>query len=183
MNQFEYLIPFVGFIYALSVTDILVSVHRLVVERERVKVHLVPVIWAVVAFLMIINGWWAFFQLNSKISLSNAGQLFLLALLPMMLFLISSLSLPHKVNNNLCMWAYFDANKKPFYLCHFSYLLLIPIVLSNFADELNIVQIALNVGFACILIPLIWLKHWAWHFGIGLVLMVSLLFSIFSQAI
>ncbi|MFT6270311.1 MAG: hypothetical protein ACJAVV_003145 [Alphaproteobacteria bacterium] len=41
MNQFEYLIQFVGIIYALSATDLLVSVHRLIIERKNL-----PFIWS-----------------------------------------------------------------------------------------------------------------------------------------
>lgn len=68
MTQFEYLIPFVGFIYAISATDLLISAHRIIIERKTIKMHAIPFIWAVVAFLMIINGWWGFLEINSKIN-------------------------------------------------------------------------------------------------------------------
>lgn len=182
MNQFEYLIPFVGIIYALAATDLLVSTHRLIIERKRFTAHAVPIIWAIVAFLMIINSWWGFLDINQKIVLENAGQLFLLSLLPLMLFLIASLSLPHKIKNHLNLWEYFCEHKAPFYLSHTIYLLLIPLVLMDFSDQLNVAQITRNIVMALVFLSLIWLKHWAWHFLVGSAFMLGLLMSIFKQS-
>lgn len=183
MNQFEYLIPFVGIIYALSATDLLVSAHRLIIERNKVTLHLVPIIWAIVAFLLIINGWWGFFEINQKIVLENAGQLFLLSLLPLVLFLVASLSLPHNVKGHIDLWDYFCEHKIPFYLSHLLYLLLIPLILGNFADQLNLTQVVRNLVLAFVFLGLIWLKHWGWHLAVGTAFMLSLLSSIFKQSI
>lgn len=182
MNQFEYLIPFVGIIYALSATDLLVSTHRLIIERKQVRFHLVPIIWAIVAFLVIINAWWGFLQINEKIKLDNAGQLFLLSLLPLVVFLIASLSLPHKIEKNMDLWAYFDAHKVPFYLCHCVYMVLIPLILGNFADSLNFEQVTKNAVLAALFFALMWLRHWGWHLAMGSIFMLSLLASLFNQS-
>ena len=183
MDQFEYLIPFVGIIYALSATDLLVSVHRLIIERKRVTFHLVPIIWAIEAFLLIINGWWGFLDFNKNIVLESAGQLFLLSLLPLVLFLVASLSLPHKVDKPLSLWDYFNAHKIPFYLSHMAYFLLIPIVLGSFADEINVVQTLKLLGLALVIFCVMWLKHWGWHLAVSSFFMLALLGSIFSQSI
>ncbi len=183
MNQFEYLIPFVGIIYALSATDLLVSSHRIIVSRHTIKVRFTPILWAVIGFLLIINGWWGFIQFNDKIELKNAGQLFFLSLLPVSVFLIASLSLPHHFDDDLDMWDYFNQNKFPFYLCHAVYLLLIPIVLGSFADELNYEQVIKNIIMACLFLSLIKLKHWAWHAITGALFLSALLLSLFNQSI
>ena len=183
MTQFEYLIPFVGIIYALSATDLLVSTHRIIVERHHIKFHLVPFVWALVAFLLIVNAWWGFLQLNDKITLENAGQLFVLSLLALTVFLISSLSLPHQVNQNLCMWEYFCKQKTALYLCHTVYLVLIPVVLGSFADDINTAQVSRNVVLSIIFVGLIWVKHWGWHLTAGILFSMALLTSIFKQSI
>lgn len=182
MNQFEYLIPFVGIIYALSATDLLVSTHRIIIERQSIKFHFVPIIWAVVAFLLIINGWWGFLQVNDKIELQNAGQLFVLSLLPLIVFLVASLSLPHKIKEGLSMWEYFCEHKIPFYISHTAYLLIIPLVLGSFAEQVNYEQVVRNVIIALVFLGLIWLKHWIWHFAVGTVFLLGLLLSIFQQS-
>jgi hypothetical protein len=183
MNQSDYLIPFVGIIYALSATDLLVSAHRLLIERQSVKFHVVPIIWALISFLMIINGWWGFFEINENIKLQNAGQLFLLSLLPLFMFLIASLSLPHKAHDEMNMWGYFDQHKIPFYLCHATYLFVIPLVLGSFVEEVNYGQVFRNISVAIVFIVLIWLRHWLWHFIAGTTYLLSLLQAIFKQAI
>jgi hypothetical protein len=120
---------------------------------------LVPIIWGIEAFLLIISGWWGFLELNNSIVLENAGPLFLLSLLLLVLFLIASLSLPHKVNKPLRLWDYFNAHKILFYFCHMAYFLLIPIVLGSFADEVNIIQTLNLLGLTFVLFCLMWLKQ------------------------
>lgn len=182
MNQFEYLIPFVGIIYALSATDLLVSSHRIIVHCRAIRLHIVPILWAVIAFLLIINGWWGFILVNDQIKLENAGQLFCLSLLPVSVFLIASLSLPHSFEDKLDMWEYFNQNKLPFYCCHAGYLLLIPLVLGSFAEQINYEQVIKNIVMAVLFLSLIKLKHWAWH-GVGaLAFFVALLQSLFNQS-
>lgn len=179
MSQFEYLVPFVGFIYALAATDLLISMHRLIIERKNITINAVPILWAIVAFLTIINGWWGFFNINNSIVLENAGQLFLLSLIPMLVFLISSLSLPHVVTPNMSLWDYFYEHKMPFYLCHALYLLLIPVVSFIFTTSVNTPQTVRFVILSSVLLSLIWLKNWRWHFFIGLFYMISLFHSLF----
>lgn len=183
MNQFDYLIPFVGIIYALSATDLLVSAHRLIIERRRITFHSVPIIWAVTAFLLIINAWWQFFEINKNIELKNAGQLFLLSLLPMIIFMISSFSLPHKIDDNFSMWDYYNDHKKPLFFSHILYILMIPAVLGLFVETINTLVILRSLGFSLIFVSLLWINHWVWHLLVGLTMMTSLLYSIFQQTI
>lgn len=182
MNQFEYIIPFVGIIYGLSATDILISSHRIIIEREKVKFHIVPFVWAVVAFLLIINGWWAFFEINTVIELENAGQLLVLTLLPLIAFLFCALSLPHKVEQGLDLWAYFYRHRVPFYLSMCAYLLLIPLIASSFLPNgaENTPQLLI---VSAILIISIWIKYWIWHLVIGALYAWSLTYTLFNQTI
>ncbi len=183
MNQFEYLIPFVGIIYALAATDLLISTHRIIIERRRIKFHVVPIIWAFVAFLLVINAWTGFFEVNKNITLENAGELFILSLLPMIIFLISALSLPHTIKDDFCMWEYYEHHKAPLFASHIIYLVLIPAVMFFVADVANIQQALRNLAFIAVFAWLIWVKHWAWHLAVGLVFMSVIILSIFKQSI
>lgn len=62
-------------------------------------------------------------------------------------------------------------------------MVLIPLVLTGFADDINIGQTIRNVGFGCVFFSLIFLKHGAWHAVVGFLFMVGLLSSIFHQSI
>ncbi|WND04064.1 hypothetical protein QGN29_06710 [Temperatibacter marinus] len=183
MEQFELLIPFVGIIYALSATDLLVSAHRIIIERKHVKVDIVPILWAVIAFLFMINAWWQFFEVNANIELKNAGQLFILSLLPMTVFMISAFSLPHTIKSNLSMWDYYDCNKYPLFLSHIAYLVVIPLIMWTFTDMINLEVIIRNLAFIAVFVSLMLIKNWAWHFVIALVFMVIILYSTFQQTL
>ena len=183
MEQFEYLIPFVGIIYALSATDLLVSTHKIIVARRSISFHAVPFIWAIVAYLLMINGWWGFLQINNQIELKNAGQLVFLSVLPLSVFLIASLSLPHNFESDLNMWEYFSEHKTPLYICHAVYMLLIPLVLGSFAKQFNYEQVLKNLVIAVALLVLIRLRHWLWHFVAGAAFMSVLLQSLFEKSV
>ena len=181
MSQFEYLIPFVGIIYALAATDLLVSAHRIIIERERIAFHPVPIIWAMIAFLLVINAWWGFFEVNENIKLNNAGQLFLLSLLPMIIFLISALSLPHTINKEFSMWEYYERNRVPLFASHIIYLILIPVVMGVVSDVVNTQQTIRNLAFILVFASLMWIKHWVWHLLVGVVFMSVIIMSLFKQ--
>ncbi len=183
MEQFEYLIPFVGIIYGLSAADLLSSFHRLIIERDKVKLHIVPLSWSVVSFLLIINGWWGFFHINQSIMLKSAGDLLLLSLLPLTLFLTIALSLPHQINRQLNLWEYFNQHKKPFYGCLTLYLLLIPTVLFLMVDDATWQSFISPVVMSVILTALIWLKHWLWHFLASALFIVSLIHTLYQQSL
>lgn len=182
MDQFEYLIPFVGIIYGLSAADLLTSMHRIIIERHKIALHIVPISWAAVSFLLIINGWWGFFDINRVITLKSAGDLFLLSLLPIVLFLTIALSLPHKVDSRLNLWQYFKAHKRPFYGSLALYLMLIPTVLFTLSPEASLNEFISPLIMSAILIALMWLKHWAWHFTVSLLFILSLVSTLFRQS-
>jgi hypothetical protein len=183
MPQFEYLIPFVGIIYGLGATDLLVSIHRLIIERRTITFHILPISWAAVSFVLIINGWWGFFDINKSIKLEHAGHLFLLSTLPLSLFLTTAMSLPHKVDGYLNLLDYFNEHKKPFYLSLCIYLLLIPIVLNIISEVPQWQNIASHSIVCSLLIVLIWVKHWGWHLLFVILFFANTMSSIFKQSI
>lgn len=81
------------------------------------------------------------------------------------------------------MWTYFDEHKVPFYICHIAYLLIIPLVLTGFAEQINYKQVAINTTLGFGFFALIWFKHWLWHLAAGTLFLLSLLQSIFKQVI
>lgn len=54
-----YWATFVSIILGLGVADLLMNFHRLLHERKRVRWDALPLTWAVIALLWIINYWWA----------------------------------------------------------------------------------------------------------------------------
>ncbi|MEI9885997.1 MAG: hypothetical protein WDN08_05740 [Rhizomicrobium sp.] len=55
LNLFQYLGAFVTIVLALAVSDLMMSVHRLILARQRVKWHLLPIAAAVYVFLAVLS--------------------------------------------------------------------------------------------------------------------------------
>ena len=53
MSLTEHLIVFVSIIVGLGLTDLLADLHRLIRVRRRVRWHAIPLLWAVVALLLV----------------------------------------------------------------------------------------------------------------------------------
>ena len=54
-----YWATFVSIIMGLGLADLLMNFHRLLHERKRVDWDALPLVWAAITFLWIINYWWA----------------------------------------------------------------------------------------------------------------------------
>ncbi|MCW8109665.1 hypothetical protein OPS25_14235 [Alteromonas ponticola] len=178
MQQFDYIIPFISIIYGIAIADLLSSIYRLVEERQHVRMHPVPFVWAAVCFTAIINGWWAFFQIMENFKVTSAGNLFVLSLLPTLTFLFSSAVLPNRIGESCDLWQFYRKNRVIFFSTFAAYLLSVPIILYGLFDHFNqLYVISQLVGclllFLCITIEKPWL-HWiislyfAYNIGAGL---------------
>lgn len=94
MNPAEHLVVLVSIILGLGITDLLTSVRQLVRARNRVRFHWLPLTWAAIVFLAIVQFWWAFFGIvQADIWRSYFAYAFLL-LGPVVWYLIASSVLP-----------------------------------------------------------------------------------------
>ncbi|NMH61423.1 hypothetical protein [Alteromonas ponticola] len=164
MEQFDYIIPFISIIYGIAIADLLSSVYRLVEERQRVRMHPIPFIWAAVCFTAIINGWWAFFQIMENFTVKSAGNLFILSFLPTLTFLFSSAVLPSRISSECDLWMFYRKNRVIFFGTFAAYLLSVPTILYLLFDQFNqLYVISQLVGclllILCILVERQWL-HW-----------------------
>ena len=90
-----YWATFVSIVLGLGVADLLINFHRLLHERKRVDWDALPLVWAVVALLWIINYWWAVAgNLTRWSDLRVVIEFALAAVPPIMLFLLAASLLP-----------------------------------------------------------------------------------------
>jgi len=185
MTQFEYVIPFVGIIYGLCATDLLTSIYRLLEQRQKVKFHFLPLVWSAICFLIIINGWWAFFEINDRVLINSAGKLLILCCMPLLTFLFCAAALPGRVPDSGCdMWQYYLANRKLFFSFLVIYMMIIPLVLHYFTPEREMTEyvISQSVGAAC-LASLIYFKNIWLHTGVAILFLITMSNSLFQQTI
>lgn len=85
----------VSIILGLAVAELLLNLHRLIDARKRVNWDPLPLLWAVIALLLLFNYWWAVVtNLDRSQDAKVVGDFVLLAIAPIILFLIAASVLP-----------------------------------------------------------------------------------------
>lgn len=94
----EHWATLVSIIIGLGIADLLVNFHRLIHARKRVEWDALPLVWAAIALLWLFNYWWAVGAgLDGSRNARVVGDYVLLAILPILLFLMSASVLPRAI--------------------------------------------------------------------------------------
>ena len=109
MNRIELIQTFISILTALAMSDVLLSLHKLLKIRKSVKWHWIPLTWAFIVFGFIINVWFtAQNPMNNSLLDTQAG--ILLYILPFLFLLLMAMAvLPDSPKNdgfNLLEWYY-----------------------------------------------------------------------------
>lgn len=95
MDITEYWATLVSIIIGLGVADLLVNFHRLLHDRKRVRWDPLPLLWALTTLLLLFNFWWAVaMNLDGSHDATVVGEFVLLAISPILLFLMCASVLP-----------------------------------------------------------------------------------------
>ena len=65
MESFSYLSVLLSIVLGLAITQVLQGIRGLILTRAKVKLYLPTVIWAGLALLIAIQGWWANFSMRT----------------------------------------------------------------------------------------------------------------------
>ena len=88
----------VSIILGIAVADVLAHVQKLIHARDRVQWDALPLLWTTIGVLWLFNYWWAVgVGLDGSPNVHVAGGFVLLAIPPVLLFLMSTSVLPRKV--------------------------------------------------------------------------------------
>ena len=94
MGAFEYMLMLVSVVLGLAVSDLAISLHRLLGAGARVRWDALAPLAAAVAFLKIVNQWWAWFA-TAQIARALTFEAFVLVLIATtMLFLLAAAAFP-----------------------------------------------------------------------------------------
>lgn len=82
----------------LAIADVLVHIQKLIHARARVQWDALPLLWATIGLLWVFNYWWAVGAgLDGSQNVHVAGGFVLLAIPPVLLFVMSTSALPRRV--------------------------------------------------------------------------------------
>jgi hypothetical protein len=98
INLAEHWSTLVSIIIGLGIADLLVNLHRLIHARERVRWDPLPLVWGATVVLLLFNYWWAVGAgLDGSGNVRVVGHYVLLAVVPILLFLMSASVLPRAI--------------------------------------------------------------------------------------
>lgn len=117
MEPFEYLLTFAAIILALAVSDLVVSLHRLLAAGAKVKWDWLAPLAALTAFLKILTQWWAWYELRGQAGAVTFELFALLVASVAVLFLMASASLPDEAGDAiLSLRGYFERVSRRYFL-------------------------------------------------------------------
>lgn len=98
MNPFEYLLVLVAVVLGLALSDLAISLNRLLEAGERIKWDWLAPLAAVVSFLKIVTQWWAWFGAVT-IAKAITFEIYLGVLASaLLLFLLAAAALPDRID-------------------------------------------------------------------------------------
>ncbi|WP_394762151.1 hypothetical protein [Phenylobacterium sp.] len=117
MGPFEYLLMFVGVILGLAVSDLAISLHRLLGAGPRVRWDALAPLAALVALLKILTQWWNWFS-TAQIARGLTFGMFLGVVAgTVMLFLLAATALPDEIGEGpVDLAAHYQAVSRRFWL-------------------------------------------------------------------
>lgn len=93
VSPFEHVSVPVSIILGLGITQLLMSLHRLVQARERVKPYWLPLLWAAVMFVAQVEWWWSSYAMREE-TIWNFFYFLFVLLSPVTLYLAAAFVLP-----------------------------------------------------------------------------------------
>jgi len=115
MSPFEYELILVTIIVGLAITDKLVSLHRLLRSRTKVRWHWLPLVAALLVLLTLLQFWWGFYRLGRTEIWGQYGAFLLLLLQLILMFLLACAALPDDEREGADLQAYYAHNRRYFW--------------------------------------------------------------------
>ncbi len=116
MGAFEYLLLFAAVILGLAVSDLTISLHRLLNAADKVKWDALPLLAAALAFERIIAEWWTWHSADHLASNFTFGMFLGVLVSTVLLFLMSAVALPDEIGEEVDLRAHYARTHRRFWL-------------------------------------------------------------------
>lgn len=94
MSQLEYLTILVSIIVGLGITDMAESVRDLLHPDRSVRWHWLPLVWTLVALLMVVGAWWGLYRFLQADVWTQPVAFLLILFTSLCLYLLCAFALP-----------------------------------------------------------------------------------------
>jgi len=118
MDITSHSVTLISIIIGIGLTEMFGNLHRLIRNPKQVTWDWLPVGWSAVLLLLVVNYWWAIYSgIIGVNELSNAAELVLVLVQPIVVFLLTASVLPNfGTTGEWDMRRYYDEHRKPFIL-------------------------------------------------------------------
>lgn len=116
MGAFEYLLLFAAVILGLAVSDLAISLHRLLGAGERVRWDPLPPLAAALAFERIVIQWWTWHAADQIASGLTFGMFLGILVSTVLLFLMAAVALPDDGEAEIDLRAYHARTHRRYWL-------------------------------------------------------------------
>ena len=116
MSAFEYLLLFAAVILGLAISDLAISLHRLLNAATRVRWDALPLLAAALAFERIVIQWWTWHGADRLAAGFTFGMFLVILINACLLFLMAAVALPDEVADGLDLRAYYARTYRRYWL-------------------------------------------------------------------
>ena len=178
MDIREHSITLVSVIVGLGLTELLANLNRLIRARRDVRWHPLPLIWAAVCLILVVNLWWGIYLGAIGIATpSNAGVFLLYLGVPVLLYLVCSAALPEfRAPGTLDLRAAYFEGSRYFAVVLLAYIVatLVQGYLGAGRAEWTPTVKVLRLGIVVVLLPLAWVRR-PWYHWFAAIFMLGIL--------
>lgn len=187
MDIREHSITLVSVIVGLGLTELLANLNRLIRSRRDVRWYALPLLWAVVCLILVVNLWWGIYLGAIGIATpSNAGAFLLYLVVPVLLYLVCAAALPEVRNGGAFdLRASYYASSRYFsaLLCAYVAATMLQAYLAVRHLQWDLVTAVLRVGILAVLLPLVWVRRPWYHWFAALFMLVVLSMRMMTQTL
>lgn len=97
MEVTNHLIFVVSLIVGLAIVELITTLGRLIRARERVRFHWIPLVWAGLIFMQLVQSWWVYYYVLKADVWREYFAYMSFLVQPILLYLISSWILPQRI--------------------------------------------------------------------------------------
>jgi len=165
-------------VFGLMLTELFVSVHRLIRNRQRVRWHWLPLLVSWYVLVTILKNWWGFVFGGDDGAWASGWVFFFYGHLLFLLYLVVSAVLPDEVPaDGLDLQEYYFETRRYFWglLAGVNLLLLVfsllrPVLFSG--SSVNLMAVLSNVVMGTVALSLAWVRRFEYHAAVVVMLVV-----------
>ena len=187
MDIGEHSVTLVSVIVGLGLTELLGNLNRLVRARREVRWHALPLLWAVVCMLLVVNMWWGVYLGAIGIAHpSNAAAFLWYLCVPVLLYLVCAAALPDRTSGGITdLRSTYFATSRYFSALLVAYIAstLLQAYLGAGAAGWSATTVLLRFGILAVLLPLVWVRTAWYHWFAVIFMLVILAYRMMTQTL